>query len=105
MWVQNVIDRTLILRLVRFLNQCSSGHHQFNQRSLISPKLQNDFLIQIQSLVQESGNIETLQPPSQQLKQLSKSSSHLKVTNMVPEKKAQIIYDLAKPTFCFCSSD
>ena len=57
------------------------------------------------ALVQESGNIQTTQPLSQQLKQLSKSSSHLKVTNMVQifaktgrfkwiftSKKAQIIF-------------
>jgi len=33
------------------------------------------------ALVQDRSNIETTQPTSQQLKQLSKSSSHLKVTN------------------------
>ncbi|MEK8018498.1 MAG: hypothetical protein VSS75_016635 [Candidatus Parabeggiatoa sp.] len=55
-------------------------------------------------LVQESGNIQTTQPLSQQLKQLSKSSSQVVVTNLLPVfaktgsfkwictfKKAQII--------------
>jgi len=44
--------------------------------------------LSINTLVQESGNDQTTQPSkaikSQQLKQLSKSSSHLKVTNMQP---------------------
>jgi len=52
-----------------------------NKKPLPTLQKRWKYFLDIPKLVQDRSNIQTTQLTSQQLKQLSKSSSHLKVTN------------------------